>query len=176
MSRPDQASVPDLVLNKLNSKITANVSAKLALQSTSTKQLNLSLYNCIFGPLRTKAGPKARAKVKSQIGEGSGGASATVELPSALLIAARKLSALISWKFVGQKSWSRGERKAGSTNKATNKNVDLIASLMCLRLVLMLPAPCSQLPLLPRRAGSKDSIESDTIVRTDCRRVATAAT
>lgn len=146
---------------------------KLHLLPSSGKQLNLSLYNCIFGPLRTKA----KAKVKSQLGEMGLGPGTTVELPSALLIAARKLSALISWKFVRQKTPSREERsdREGSTNKATNKNVDLIASLMGLRLVLM-PALFSSLPcfFIFCRTGSKDSIESDTIVRTDCRRVATA--
>lgn len=136
---------------------------------SAAKQLNLSLYNCIFGPLRTKA----KAKVKSQLEDGS--SLWVVELPSALLIAARKFSALISWKFVRQKtaSWAKRSDREGSTNKATNKNVDLIASLMGLRLVLM-PVLCSlfslQLPTASPacRTGSKDSIESDTIVRTDC--------
>lgn len=147
---------------------------KLHFLPSSAKQLNLSLYNCIFGPLRTKA----KAKVKSQLGEMGLGPGTTVELPSALLIAARKLSALISWKFVRQKTPSREERsdREGSTNKATNKNVDLIASLMGLRLVLMPALSSSPLPcfFIFCRTGSKDSIESDTIVRTDCRRVATA--
>lgn len=136
---------------------------------SAAKQLNLSLYNCIFGPLRTKA----KAKVKSQLEDGS--SLWVVELPSALLIAARKFSALISWKFVRQKtaSWAKRSDREGSTNKATNKNVDLIASLMGLRLVLM-PARSLFSLRLPTaspacRTGSKDSIESDTIVRTDCR-------
>lgn len=143
----------------------------------SSKQLNLSLYNCIFGPLRTKA----KAKVKSQLGDGSG---YDCWVASALLIAARKLSALISLKFVRQKTPSREKERQRRQHKQGNKQK---CRLDC---VVDGPSPSpyagSVLPPPPNihylpcfffcRTGSKDSIESDTIVRTDCRRVATAAT